>query len=247
MQKTMDNSVKITLIIAGTIVLLAALGWLAFSGIASGKTVSSQGSAEIKALPDIVSVYLSVETNATTASEAKEKNAEISDAVLTNLLKLGLERKDITTQNYNIYEDFEYTRDGRKSLGWKVSNQMKVELKSEKMNLAGDVIDAGVNAGATVSYINFELSLDKQNELKAQALKSATQDATTKAASMASGAGKKLGSLVSVTDSSFDYRPWPIFAESAVGGVTAAKAAVTNIQPGEQTVSASVLVTYKIV
>jgi len=245
----MESSVKIAIIIAITILIVAFMGYSLFNKAMPVKdTISSQGSAEIKTMPDIVAVYLSIETNASDATTAKDKNANISEDVTTALLKLGLERKDITTQSYNIYEEFDWTDEGRKSIGWKASNQLKVELKSEKTDMAGDVIDAGVDNGARVSYINFELSLTEENKYKAQALTLATQDAKVKAEAIATGLEKKLGDVVSVSNLGWGYNPWPLYRDEGVvmAGAAEAKQAVTDIQPGEQTVSASVSVVYKI-
>ncbi len=182
-----NSATKIVLIVSIAVIILAYMGYSILSrNMPAGNTIASNGVAEVKTLPDIVAVYLSIETNASTAAAAKDENAEISDDVLTSLVKLGLERAEITTQNYNIYEDIEWTQDGQKSKGWKAVNQLKVELKGDKTDMAGDVIDAGVDSGAKISYINFELTLAKQNEYKAQALTAATQDARTKAEAIAS-------------------------------------------------------------
>jgi len=242
----MDNSIKITLIIAGTLILLTVLVFAGYSLLkAPSNTVNVNGISEVKTLPDIVAVYLNIETNGSTATIAKDKNAEISEKVSNALINIGIEEEKIATQNYNIYENFDWTDGERKSIGFKASNQLRIELNSSKMNLAGSVIDAGVDAGATISYINFELSQEKINIYKAQALEQATQDAKIKADAIAKGLGKKVGRIVSVSSQDFGYRPWPLFAEST-GGVADAKEAVTDIQPGEQSVSASVSVTYKL-
>ena len=101
-----------------------------------------------------------------------------------------------------------------------------------------------------LSYINFELSTQKQNEYKAQALEMAGQDARTKAQAIASGLDKRLGKLVSVSTSDFSYQPWNIYsarADYSSGDVAEAKLAATNIQPGSQEVNARINVVYKII
>jgi uncharacterized protein YggE len=125
----MDNSVKITLIIAGTVILLTALGWLAVSLImnASANDVDVTGNAEIKVVPDIAAVYFRIETNGSNAGDAGSKNSDVEETVIAALLQQGFARDKITTQNYQTYEDFEYTEDGRKSLGWKAVHSMKIE------------------------------------------------------------------------------------------------------------------------
>jgi len=242
-----DKSIQITLIIAGTVLLIALLGYVAFSQLMPERdVVNVNGVSEIKTMPDLFTVYINVDTNGTTATDAKDKNAEISDNVLTALIKLGLERADIATQNYNIYEDTIWTQDGMKKLGWKASNQLKVQLKSDEMDKAGDIIDAAVDNGAIINYINFELSLEKENEYKAQALTQATQDAKLKAQAIATGLGKTVGKVVSVSNMDWGYSPWRMYDGGIMATASEAKAAVTSIQPGEQTVSASVSVTYKL-
>lgn len=245
-----NNSVKITGMIVGAVIVLALIGvYIAMqTNPVSGNTLNTQGSAEIKAVPDLVTVYFNVQTNGTTAKEAKDKNAEIVDDAITNLVKMGFERKDIMTENFNIYPD--YLWDGRKQVdnGYKATHSIKLQISTDRSEKIGDAIDAGVDAGAMISYINFELSLAKQNEYKAQALRQATDDARIKAESIASGLGKDLGRVVSVSDSSFDYYPWAVYrnADMAMSGAVEAKAATTTIQPGEQTISARVSVSFKI-
>jgi uncharacterized protein YggE len=105
-----------------------------------------------------------------------------------------------------------------------------------------------VNNGGIVEGINFELSNSKENEYKKLAIKQATLDARSKAEGIAEGLGLEVGDVVSVSTSNFGYNPWPIYDRMVMSsaGAAEAKAAVTTIQPGEQTVSASVSVTYKL-
>jgi uncharacterized protein YggE len=243
----MEKSVQITLIIVATIIILAGIGAYLFSqSKAPSNTISVQGFATIKANPDLVIVYFRAETNGSTAQEAKDKNAEIVNNAITNLVKIGILENKIQTIDFNIYPEYDWT-DGQKLRGYKAVHSFKVELDTAQINKVGTVIDAGVNAGSLVDYINFELSTAKQNECKAEALKQASQDAKTKAEAIALGLGKKLGKLVSVSDTSFDYYPWPIYKAMEEGNIAEAKAAVTNITPSEKEITARVSVVYHII
>jgi len=246
----MKNSVQITLIISVSIIILALIG-VYFIGqqMPSSKTISVTGESTQKVMPDLVGIYFTIETSAKTSQEAKDKNAEIVDKVITDLLKQGLERKDIVTENFNIYPDYSWDNNKQTLNGYKATHSIRVELSSNQSDKIGNIIDAGANAGALISYIDFELSTEKQNQYKADALKAAAQDARIKAESVASGLGKKLGEIVSTSDSSFDYYPWRLYDNSmsgAGGTVTEAKAATTNIQPGDKDISARINVIYKI-
>lgn len=246
----MEKSVKITLMIVSTVIVLALIGVFAAMQLSpvSGHTINVNGNAQIEATPDIVSVYFNVQTRGTTAEEAKNKNSDIVDSVITNLVKLGFERKEITTQDYNIYPDYQWINNQRQDNGYVATHSIRLEMPTSDSGKIGSAIDAGVNAGAGISYINFELSPAKQNEYKAQALRLATEDARIKAESIASGLGKRLGSIQSVSDSGFNYNPWQLYANSdvAMSGAAEAKAAATSIQPGDKTISAQVTVVYKI-
>ena len=248
----MEKSIQITIIIAVTILIIAGLGFLQFNKLIApnANTISVSGSSVVKVTPDVVTVYFNVETNGTTAKEAKDANSLVTDNLITALIKQGFERADIQTQSFSIYEDIRWENNRQKSYGFKASNQIKVELSTNQADKIGEVIDAGVDSGALLQWINFELSNSKQNEYKAQALKEAGQDAKIKATAIADGLDKRLGSLVSISTSEWQYSPWNLYTANAGGmreDAIMAKTATTSIQPGTQEVSGSISVVYKIV
>ena len=247
--KKQSEKVKITGMVLVVVLVLALVVGAVYMGRNPSQTVSVSGNAEVKVMPDLVSVYFNVESLADTAKEAKDANTEIVDEVVVELMRMGVGRKDIVTSNYNIYPEYEWKNDERELVGYKAMHTLKVELSEETFDKAGDVVDAGVDAGALVSYINFELSSGKQNEYKAQAIEQATFDARAKAEGIAEGLGRDLGRIVSVSTSDFGYAPWRLYAadeSSFSGGADLAKEAVEsiNIQPGEQTVVGRVSVLY---
>ena len=248
-----NNSIKITGLIVTGLIILALIGtYLAIKITPEdySNTVSSSGAGTIEAAPDNIKIYFTIQTKADNAKEAKDLNAEITDNALTNLIKAGFDRDEITTENFNLYPEYSWTSGQNKIIGYKATHSLKVEISADNKNLIGEAVDAGVDAGALINYINFELSPEKQNQYKAQALKQATEDAKNKAQAIAEGLGKELGKLVSVTDSSYDYYPYPLYTNSRLAedyaGASEAKSAVTDIEPGKQTISARVSVLYKL-
>ncbi len=244
----MDRAIAIVLIIVLGLVVLAGIGYMSFSLLFSPtNTITGNGEATIEVIPDLVKVYFNVETQGDTSKEAKDGNAEIVDDLITNIIKKGFERKDIQTLNFNIYPEYSWKDGERELIGYKARHSIIVELSTDNAYKIGDVIDAGVDAGASINNINFELSQEKENEYKAEAIKFAAEDARIKAKALADGLDKELGKLVSVSDSSFGYYPWRIYESKAgVGDVEMAKQATTNIQPGEQEISARVTAIFKI-
>lgn len=245
----MEKSVQITLIIVAGVVLLGLIGFYMVSGIMPSNTVTGNGQASLEVQPDLIGVYFNIETTGKTASEAKDENAEIVDNLIFALVKQGFERKQIQTQSYNIHPEYTYINRQRKEKGYRATHSIKVELDIDALDDVGEVVDAGVDSGALISYISFELTQESQNKYKKEALEQAAQDAHDKAEAIASGLDKKLGRVVSTSDNNFGYYPWRLYetnsldiAESGAG----AKQAVTNIQPSDRTISASVSVTYKL-
>lgn len=250
----MEKSIQITLIIAVALVIVVSIGGYLFYQIIphyqdTSKTITVNGVSNIKVTPDLVSIYFTVETNGSTAKEAKDANSRIVSDLTTALIKQGFNKEDIQTESLSIYEDIRWSSNSQKSYGWKANHQIKITMNTSSSSKIGEVIDSGVDSGAILNWINFELSTTKQNEYKAQALKEAGQDAKTKADAIAQGLDKKLGEVISISTSEWRYNPWNVYT-SSVGGMAEdavmAKQVATNIQPSNEDVSGYVTVTYKI-
>lgn len=236
------QKLNLTVIIAAIIIVIGILiGVYLIKGPSNEQTISTTGNAQITVAPDQAVVYLSIQTRDKSADKAKDQNAVISEKVLTALDKIGIEKSDIETQNYNINPEYDWNSGTQKIIGYAASNEIKITSKD--FSNVGKIVDAAVDAGSLVSYINFELSNEKNNKYKTQVLATASQDAKTKAEAIASGLGKKLGSLVSVSAQDYNYMPYPLFRAEAGASV---KEAVTDIQPKNLDVTATVSVSYRI-
>jgi uncharacterized protein YggE len=246
---TKHNTAIISTAIVSIVILIVAMSALfLFKPTSSQNTVSVEGVATIKAMPDEIGIYFNIETKGKTSSEAKDANSEILDKLVAGLLDLGYERNEITTESYNIYPNYDWVNGERKDNGFVATHSLKVMVNASDTDKLGPIVDAGVNAGAGISYINFELSQESQNKYKAEAMKVAAQDAKTKAESVAEGFGKKVGKLVSVSVNDFGYYPWNVYSASGVAkdDRMTVETAVSNIQPGEQDVTARVSAVYRL-
>jgi uncharacterized protein YggE len=253
MTMKMDKSVQITLIIAVSVVLVALIGigvFYSVSSSSSSKTLSVNGVSTIEVSPDLVSVYFNVETKGATSKEAKDRNVEIVNNLKDALIAKGFSENEIQTQSFNVYEDYKWVNNNRVSNGFIATHSIKVEFSTEDTDKISDVIDAGVDANATVSYINFELSPENQNKYKAQAMEAAAKDARVKAEAVAAGLGQSVGKLVSVSVDNFGYMPWNVYTRSAGAAmdssVMKAEIASVSIVPSDQEISASVTAVFKI-
>ncbi len=229
------------------LVLIAALivvGIFVFYTSQTDKpTVTTVGNYKTNVQPDQVVVYLSIQTKNNSAEAAKNENARISNNVLNALKDAGIGSRDVETENYNIYPEYNWTSGKQEIIGYTASNNIKITTKD--LDKSGKIIDVSVDNGALVSYINFELSVARNNEVKALVLANASLDAKTKAEAIATGLSKNVGRITSISTSDYYYQPYPVYrAEESTGDV---KTIATNIQPKNLEVSAIVTVTFEIV
>ena len=236
----MDNKTIITVLV---IAIILIGGYIAFN--TSAAVVSAQGNSVIEAKPDKVSININIEAREDTAQKAKDAHDKILDNLVLNLLKLGIAKDEIKTVNFNIYPEYDWSNGDQKLKGYIASEQIVVETND--FDGVAEIVDASVDAGALVSYINFELSEEKQSEYKTQALEEAGKDAKIKAEATARGLGKNLGSLVSVKSQDFNYGP-VVYFESKGGVASSAEArdAAINIAPRDIEVRATIEVEYKL-
>jgi len=236
----MKTNLAVVVVVA--IIAVALVSVIAINNLNKAVTITTSGSAETKIMPDLAVIYLNIQSINKSAEAAKDAIAVISDDTITALIKLGLERKDIETEQYSIYPNYDWTSGSQEITGYTATQSIKVSTKD--FDNVGKIVDAVVDEGSLVSYINFELSLEKQNEEKAAQLEEATKDARKKADAIASGLGKKVVGVVSVSTNNYYYDPYPIYrAES--GGVSLEKA-TTDITPSQIDINADVSVTFKI-
>ncbi|MFA6022931.1 MAG: SIMPL domain-containing protein [Candidatus Pacearchaeota archaeon] len=237
------NAIIVILVVA----FLAVGAYVYTNTIAPGQKsqISVDGNSELTASPEFVSIYITIETTNKSADDAKTANSLISEKVMSALKNLNLKDEDIETISYNIYPDYDWNNGQQTLKGYKATNQLKVKLK--EYNFAGTVIDKAVDAGAIISYINFEVSVQKENELKAQAIENATRDARNKAEAVARGSGGTIGRLISISTSNYNYMPYMAYDNRAMGASSAEmKSASTKISPQALTITANVQAVYEL-
>lgn len=235
-----NKTIIISVVIIAVLILSIFLLYTKFYGT-EPVTITTQGSSQLKVMPELVSVYVYTQIVDKSSEAAKNKNAEVINKVLLELEKIGIKKEDIETEQYNINPNYDWNSGEQKITGYTASQNLNIKTKD--FDLTGKIVDAAVNSGALISYINFEISKEKENELKAQLLSDASKDARVKADSIASGLGKKVIDVLSVQTSDYSYMPYPIFRAEA--GVAVEKA-VTEITPKQLELNAQVSATFKI-
>lgn len=207
-------------------------------------TINVEGNTEITVEPDEAEVWAGISIIKDTAEEAQNEANKVINAIIDGLRYKGISEDDIETERLNLREERTWTKDkGSKIIGWRASQTLKI--KTTDMNKVGTIVDVAVNNGANqINNINFGLSEEKEQESKKKALAEATKNAKSKAETIAESLNVKLGKIKSVSEASFQYRPYVYAMEKAVGAPAVEEAAV--VMPKDVRVTARISLVYNI-
>ena len=151
----------------------------------SEQTISVSGTATASSSPDSLVIVLGVESEAKTANESLSQNSNSLNSVISSLTNSGLSEDDIQTSNFSIYPMYDSIKDFNGNwqqvlTGYRVSNILSIQ--TDKIDSAGDIIDAAVSSGANrVDNVSFQLSDDKYQKISDDLIADAINDATQKA------------------------------------------------------------------
>ncbi len=189
---------KITIMVT---LSLLAVGVMFAGGSSEMNTISVAGTGIVTLKPDTASITFAVETRDEQASVASQENARIMTSVNDALLAAGIEKDDITTNNFRVYQDSFYNSDTRKTeyTDYIVSNNVSITVKN--IDTVGDVIDAvlatGVNRLTDVSF--YAKDTEKAYD---EARKLAVKEALSTATILAEAAGTSIGKVVHIAENS---------------------------------------------
>jgi uncharacterized protein YggE len=202
-----------------------------------GRTITVVGNGTAKAVPDRASFTFEVDTQATDAKAALAKNATLATAVIAALKNAGVASTDLQTSG--VWLSPQRDSSGTAVTGFTASNSVSATTDIAK---AGPLVDAAVAAGATgVSGPN--LLVSDEDALYREALKDAVADAAQKAAAIAAASGLTLGSVQTISEGT-QGPVYPYGGIASTAGATSAGAVATPIEPGQQSSTAMVTVTY---
>ena len=230
---------KLLALILSIALLLPALASAEGFSAAEGATITVSGSASVTLKADYAQVTVGVSTTAPTVDEASRENSAAIYAVIEALKGAGVLEEDITTSNYSVNAEYDYSSfGGQKLTGYNVSNQLCVVIRD--MEHIGATLDMATAAGANTIY-NIQFLSTLADEAQDEATAYAVQDAMRRAVLLAKAAGLQLGSIVSISDSVTGYgvvtRSYKSTMDAAAGN---------SILPDDASVSASVTIVFEL-
>jgi uncharacterized protein YggE len=234
---------RTTLLLAGGLLGAAAIAGVAQPHLgraaapvttttAATRTITVTGDGSVTVVPDRAGFDFTVDTKAQTAKAALAQNADAAAAVAAAVKGAGVDGKDIQTSQVSLSP--QTNENGTQILGYSAETTVSVTSTIAK---AGSIVDAAVGAGVD-GVSGPSLTLSDQDAQYRDALKLAVADARTKAQALAEAGGVSLGDVQSIDEGS---TPSPVVWEQKAAAPSAGD---VQIEPGTQTVDATVTITY---
>lgn len=229
---------RILLASAALAALLSAASAASADSAQPPRTLSVNGTGEVKAVPDQAYLSTGVVTQAPKAEAALAANSKAMNAVFDALKRAGIAEKNIQTSNFSVSPQYRANNNGPQRIaGYEVSNTVGVTVTG--LDKLGATIDALVASGSNqIDGPSFAVA--DPAPLLAKAREKAVQDATEKAQAYARAAGVTLGPILSIADGG-SYAPQPMVRAMAFAADKA-----TPIAAGETSLTANVSISWEI-
>ncbi|MGV9713803.1 SIMPL domain-containing protein [Gordonia sp. NPDC003424] len=231
---------RLLALIATGLAVLAIAGCGSDGGGDKPRTVTVVGSGKVTGTPDTLRADIGVEATAADVSSALNESSAQVKKVTDAVVAAGVDRKDIQTQQVNLTPQYTSPAPGSSSeiSGYQATNTIRVTIRD--LDKASAILAAAATAGGDNTRIsNVAFAIDDDSDLMKQAREAAFDDARSRAEQYASLAGDSLGKVQTITEqTSGAEQPTTVQRDSAVA------AAPVPIEPGQQTLTFSVTVTY---
>ncbi len=214
------------------------------SSPAVDKTIHVSGSGSVTGEPDIATLDLGVSVEKATVAEAREEAASAMTRLINSLQANDVAEKDIKTENFSIYPQYDYVENVLVLRSYRVNNTVKAKVRD--LATLSDVIDDAASAGGNSIVINaIQFMIDDTTPLQTEARSLAVKDAEAKAQTLAEASGVRLGEPITITESTY-LAGSPIPFAMAEADFDDAARTTTPIAPGELAVTVTVTVVYAI-
>lgn len=241
----MSNEKFKALILTEGLLFVAAIFWFVFKYSGNNvfpRSFSVVGEGKEIAIPDIVEIKIGLINEGENLVDLQRETTKKFNQIINFLKSVGIEEKDIQTENYTIYPKYKYDK-VTEIVGYTINQGLTVKVRDQ--NKLGEILNNAVKYGAnTVSGPNFKV--ENREVYLEKAREKAIQNAKEKAEKIARMAGFKLGRIINISEkeiSSQSYQPLPLFSlEAKVGG----EEVFPKIEPGSQEIRISVTIDYEI-
>lgn len=208
-------------------------------------TMYFSGEGKVNTQPDIAIVSMGLSVQKYKVSDAQKESSEKMNAFINKIKEMGVESKDIKTENYNIYTQYDWTSGRQIFKGYELSQNVKIKIRdldkiSDIISLAGDY---NLNQVGNLTF-----DIDNKEEFIKQAREEAIQKAKENAIKTADELGIELGRIISFSESSGTpqiYNGYRLMDSTKAMNESAA-GAVSQIESGSADIIVNVNIGYEL-
>lgn len=240
MQRFFTKIFGIAAVILLTLFLIRAFN-LSYPISVTTSAVSSElsviGEGKVDVTPDSATVNAGMNiTSASTVEDARKQVDTVSRALVENLTKLGIDKKDIKTTNYSVNPSYSYESSVPNRLNGYSANVMYA-IKVKNIDIVAQVVDAATKSGAN-QINNIDYSIERPEKYREDARSRAIANARDQAQKLANSLGIRLGRVTNIVESNNGGPgPIPYVLKSDAIGIGSSQ---PNLQPGTRSVSSMV-------
>jgi uncharacterized protein YggE len=207
------------------------------------------GEAEVRAVPDEVTLDLEIETSdATDIDKARAKNDRRLADVLAMLHRLGIEDQFVQTDRLSISPHYRYGKSSMEELaGYFTTRNVEVTLRdlSKFENLVVEALKMGVTSLGQAEFRTTQMR-KYRDEARAQAIRAAKE----KAVALAAELGVTIGRPITIEESPMWDQPWFGSARTAmqnsITDASSSGSASTAVAPGQIALNARIRVVFEL-
>jgi uncharacterized protein len=230
------------------VLLVVVMATVAFAQEPVAPAVSVTGDAELRVVPNEVTLNMGVETADRVLRSAKTANDVVIQRALEVTAHHGIAAQDVKTDYISIEPRYRHEEFSGQLLGYVVRKNLTVRLAdvSKFEELFSDLLDAGVNVVHGVEFRTTELR-KYRDQARALAIKAAQE----KAQALAEAAGRHAGTTLSINETGggwfSPYSSWwgsgyASMAQNVVQNAGGPGSFEGTLAPGQITVTARVSV-----
>lgn len=228
--------------------IILSIGILTMTAQNSDSVIKVKGQAEMKAVPEILSVSIPIQSKAKTYEECTNQLTSTFNDLNAALVKAGIDKDKIKSNQLNISEDYNYQDRERVLVGYIGNITLSMELDHTEKNL-NRVMNTLNNDRFNFGYqVGFMLSEPQKDKMREEAIKEAVKDARKKAETLAEALEVK---LVDIKEVNFEFAESgndPLVYQKSMRYDAEASTGGNNIKlnPQEMTISKSVGIIWRI-
>lgn len=196
----MNRSMKMWSVVGAIVMILALALPAAAQEAVTGRTITVTGFGSASGAPDVAYISLGVQFNDADPTAAFNRVNTGIAAVREAMLEMGIDERDLQTSGFNMWVQEMYDPSGMATGNrtYNATNMLNITVRD--ISRAGDVITAGINAGANmINSLNFNIS--DPSGLAQEARVEAVADARARAEQLAGLLGLTVGDVVRIDES----------------------------------------------